>query len=141
MLVRQPNNDLGHVRTRAVAYRILVVDDDADAREVLAHLLEFDGYRVETAQHGREALELLTGRSYDVILSDMRMPQVTGEALYRHIERGWPHLAPRVVFMTAEQLTGAFQARYGGGTVPILTKPFTLGQLRQVLTSVIARAA
>jgi len=123
-----------------VAYRILVVDDDADAREVLAHLLEFDGYRVETAQHGREALELLTGRSYDVILSDMRMPQVTGEALYRHIERGWPHLALRVVFMTAGQLSRRFHEQYRA-RVPVLIKPFTRDQLRQVIVSVIARAA
>jgi len=122
-----------------VAYRILVVDDDADAREVLAHLLEFDGYRVETAQHGREALELLTGRSYDVILSDMRMPQVTGEALYRHIERGWPHLAPRMVFMTAGRPSRRFHEQYGA--VPVLIKPFTRDQLRQVIASVIARAA
>jgi two-component system NtrC family sensor kinase len=141
MLVRQPNSDLGHVRTPAIAYRILVVDDDADSREVLAHLLEFDGYHVETAQHGPEALELLAGRSYDVILSDMRMPQMSGGALYRRIERGWPHLAPRIVFMTAERLAGAFRAQYGSGTVPILTKPFTLEELRQVLASVIARAA
>ncbi len=124
-----------------MAYRVLVVDDDADSREVLARLLEFDGYHVETAQHGPEALELLVGRSYDVILSDMRMPQMNGGALYRRIEQGWPHLAPRVVFMTADRLTGAFQARYGGGTVPILTKPFTMEQSRQLLTSVIARAA
>jgi CheY-like chemotaxis protein len=119
----------------------LGVDDDADSREVLAHLLEFDGYHVETAQHGREALELLAGRSYDAILSDMRMPQMSGGALYRRIERGWPHLAPRVVFMTPERLTGAFRAQYGGGTVPTLTKPLTLEELRQVRTSVIARAA
>jgi CheY-like chemotaxis protein len=124
-----------------MAYRILVVDDDADSREVLGRLLELDGYDVETAQHGPAALELLAGRTYDVILSDMRMPQMSGGALYRHIERGWPHLAARVVFMTAERLTGAFQAQYGGGAVPVLTKPFTLEQIRQVLVSVIARAA
>jgi CheY-like chemotaxis protein len=69
------------------------------------------------------------------------MPQMSGGALYRRIERGWPHLAPRVVFMTAERLTRAFHAQYGGGTVPILTKPFTLEQIRRVLASVIARAA
>jgi CheY-like chemotaxis protein len=127
-------------KAQMVAYRILVVDDDADSREVLGRLLEFDGYHVETAQHGTEALELLAGRSYDVILSDMRMPQISCGALYRRIERGWPHLAPRVVFVTADRLTEAFQARHGGGTVPVLTKPFTLNQIRQVLTSVIARA-
>src|SRR5439155_21008971 len=126
---------------RAVAYRISVLVDEADSREVLGRLLEFDGSHVEAAQHGAEALELLAGRSYDVMLSDMRMPQISGGALYRRIERGWPQLAPRVVFMTADRLTEAFQAQHGGGTVPVLTKPFTLDQIRQTLTSVIARAA
>jgi CheY-like chemotaxis protein len=121
-------------------FRILLVDDETGSREVLACLLEFDGYHVETAQHGLEALELLARRSYDVILSDMRMPQMSGGALYRRIEHDWPHLAPRVVFMTAKRLTGAFQAQYGGGIVPILTKPFTREKkLRQVIASVIAR--
>lgn len=124
-----------------MAYRILLVDDEPHLREALASLLEFDGYHVETAQDGPEALELLAGRSYDVILSDVRMPRMRGDALYQHIEHGWPHLAPRVVFMTAERLAGAFQAQYGGATVPILTKPFTREQVRQVVASVIARAA
>src|SRR6266516_5192280 len=124
-----------------MAYSILLVDDDADSREIVARLLEADGYHVETVPHGAAALDLLVGRSYDVILSDMRMPQVTGEALYRRIERGWPHLASRVVFMTAEPLSGRFQAQYGDGTVPILAKPFTGEQLRRVIATVIARAA
>ena len=124
-----------------MAYRLLIVDDDEDSRDIVARLLELDGYQVDTAPHGSAALDLLVGRSYDVILSDMRMPQVTGEALYRRIERGWPHLASRVVFMTAEPLSGRFQAQYGDGTVPILAKPFTGEQLRRVIATVIARAA
>ena len=124
-----------------MAFCILLVDDEADSREIVARLLELDGYHVETAQDGSEALDLLTRRSYDVILSDIRMPQMSGEALYRHIENGWPRLAPRVVFMTAGRLSRAFEAQYGGGTVPMLTKPFTREQVRQVLAGVIARAA
>ena len=123
-----------------MAFCILLVDDEADSREIVARLLELDGYHVETAQDGSEALDLLTRRSYDVILSDIRMPQMSGEALYCHIEHGWPRLAPRFVFITAERLSRAFQAQYGGG-VPVLTKPFTREQIRQVIASVIARAA
>ena len=74
-----------------MAYRILVVDDDAGARAVLTAFLAQEGHRVETAGNGLEALEVLTGRSYDVILSDLRMPGMGGDELYRRIERGWPH--------------------------------------------------
>ena len=119
-----------------MAYRILVVDDDAGAREVLTALLAQEGHRVETAGNGLEALEVLAGRSYDVILSDLRMPGMGGDELYRRIERGWPHLAPRVIFMTAEQRSSGLQTQYGGAPVPILTKPFTLLQLRQAINSI-----
>jgi CheY-like chemotaxis protein len=100
--------------------------------------LGLDGHHVETAENGREALELLAGRSYDVILSNLRMPGMSGEDLYRRIERGWPHLAPRVVFVTGEK-PGGFQTQYGGASVPFLTKPYTPERLRQVIAEVIAR--
>src|SRR5712691_6397321 len=114
-----------------MAYRILVVDDDAGARAALAVLLGLEGHRVEMVENGLQALEVLAGRSYDVILSDLRMPGMDGDELYRRIERGWPHLAPRIVFMTAEQGTSGFQTQYGGAPVPTLRKPFTMEQLRQ----------
>src|SRR5712692_10615066 len=107
-----------------MAYRILIVDDDADSREMLAVQLGLHGYHVETAEDGRAALERLAGRSYDVILSDLRMPGMSGEDLYRRIEHGWPDLAPRVVFVTAQRPTRGFQTQYGGVPVPILAKPF-----------------
>jgi len=121
-----------------MAYRILVVEDEVDTRELLAFSLGLDGHHVETAENGREALELLAGRSYDVILSNLRMPVMSGEDLYRRIEHGWPHLAPRVVLVTGEPL-GEFQTQYGGAPVPVLTKPYTPQRLRQVIAEVIAR--
>ena len=119
-----------------MAYRILVVEDEVDTRELLAFTLGLDGHHVETAENGREALELLAGRSYDVILSDLRMPGMGGEELYRRIERGWPHLASRVIFMTAEKQSSGFRTQYGGAPVPILIKPFSLGQLRHAIDSI-----
>src|SRR5260370_14174636 len=73
-----------------MAYRILVVEDEVDTRELLTLTLGFDGHRVETVENAREALELLAGRSYDVILTNLRMPGMSGEELYQRIEQGWP---------------------------------------------------
>ncbi len=123
-----------------MAYRILVVEDEVDTRELLAFTLDLDGHHVETAEDGRKALELLAGRSYDVILSNLRMPGMIGEDLYRRIEHRWPHLAPRFVFVAGEK-PGGFQTQYGGAAVPVLTKPYTPERLRQVLAGVIARDA
>jgi two-component system NtrC family sensor kinase len=122
----------------AMPYRILVVEDEPDAREVLTFMLRLDDHNVNSVDNGRDALEALAGHSYDVILTDFRMPEMTGEDLYRRIERGWPHLAPRVVFVTADPAPG-FQTQYGGAPVPVLTKPYTPERLRQVMASVIAR--
>ncbi len=123
-----------------MACRILVVEDEVDTRELLAVTLGLHGHHVETAEDGRKALELLAGRSYDVILSNLRMPGMIGEDLYRRIEHRWPHLAPRFVFVAGEK-PGGFQTQYGGASVPVLTKPYTPERLRQVLAGVIARDA
>jgi len=123
---------------QTMAYRVLVVEDEVDTRELLAFTLGLDGHHVETAEDGRKALELLEARSYDVILSNLRMPGMSGEDLYRRIEHSWPHLAPRFVFVTGEK-PGGFQTQYGGAPVPVLTKPYTPERLRQVIAGVIAR--
>jgi CheY-like chemotaxis protein len=121
-----------------MAYRILMVEDDAAIRESVAALLRLDGHHVETVDDGREALSLLAGRSYDVILSDFRMPSMDGDELYRRIEQRWPHVARRVVFVTADDAT-VFRAQYGGAPVPTLTKPYTVEGLHEVIARVIAR--
>jgi CheY-like chemotaxis protein len=61
---------------RGMAYRILLVEDDADFREPLAILLSQDGYHVQAAVNGQEALEGLAGQSYDIIVSEsMRLSE------------------------------------------------------------------
>ena len=123
-----------------MGYRILLVEDEADFREPLAILLDQDGYNVQAAANGQEALEGLAGQqSYDVIVSDLRMPGIDGEQLFRRIEREWPHLASRVVIMTAERPTRGFLGLHDGAPVPILHKPFTPEHLEEVIASVIAR--
>ena len=123
---------------RVVAYRILVVDDQSDARDLLDFMLRWNGHDVDPVGGGPEALELLASRSYDVILTDLHMPGMSGEDLYRRIEHGWPHLAPRVVFVTAAPTDSVFRAQFGGGA-PVLTKPYTPARLLQMIEHVVAR--
>jgi CheY-like chemotaxis protein len=124
---------------KAMAYRILVVEDEPDTRELLEFTLRWTGHDVDIATGGREALELLAGRSYDVILSNLNMPGMSGEDLYQRIEHGWPHLSPRVVFVTAASPSDRFQAQFGGRPVPVLTKPYTRERLLKVIEDVVAR--
>jgi len=122
-----------------MAYHILVVEDGPDTRELLDFTLRWNGHHVDTATNGREALELLAEHSYDEILSNLNMPEMSGEDLYRRIEHGSPHLAPRVVFVTAARPDPSFRAQYGGRPVPVLTKPYTPERLLQVIDDVVAR--
>jgi CheY-like chemotaxis protein len=112
---------------------ILVVDDDAAVRTVVADTLAHDGHEVDLAQDGVDALYLLNRRSYDVIVSDLRMPMLDGPGLYQALRQRYAAALPRVIFVTgyaaAEPYT-AFLAETGD---PVLTKPFTVDELRQMI--------
>ena len=60
---------------------ILVVDDEPLVAALMADTLGLEGYEVETAKNGREALEKIATRSYDAVLSDLRMPELDGVGL------------------------------------------------------------
>jgi len=124
---------------KALAYRILVVEKEWYTRELLDLTLRLSGHSVDVASNGRDALQLLAEFSYDVILANLHMPEMSGEDLYRRIEHGWPHLVPRVVFVTAASLDVPLQAQYGGRPVPLLAKPYTNEQLFRVIEEVVAR--
>src|SRR5258706_16399528 len=80
--------------------QILVVEDDADLRRMLARVLSAT-YFVTTAGNGREALvRIRRGRRYDLILSDLAMPQLVGAQLYWELIEIAPAQARRMVFMS-----------------------------------------
>jgi len=120
------------------AKAILVVDDEAEIAEVLAEALERMGHHVEVALGGGRALELLTQRTYDLVLSDTKMPGVDGVALYREIERRFPALRERVVFLTGDVLDPEKRAFIERAGLPFLTKPFDVEEVRQVVHQVLA---
>jgi DNA-binding response OmpR family regulator len=122
----------GREREFAVAL-ILVVDDDATVRAVVADTLAQDGHEVDTAQDGVDALYLLKRRTYDIIISDLRMPILDGPGLYRSLQQRDATVLPHVIFVTgyadAEPYT-AFLAQTGA---PVLMKPFTPEELRLMI--------
>ena len=102
---------------------ILVIDDEPSIVRGLTRLLHRDGYRVATARNGRDALAQLQGQCYDVILSDLRMPELDGRAFYALLRQHCPALGARVIFLTGvsdEAENQAFLAQCGQ---PWLRKP------------------
>src|SRR5689334_4275087 len=112
---------------------ILVVDDEAEIREALADILLGERHRVVTATSGREALERLSSGHFDVILTDIRMPDIDGRALYQEIERRWPGRARRVVFVTGDTLASALREFVHASGRPVIEKPFLPSEVRRVI--------
>jgi two-component system NtrC family sensor kinase len=112
---------------------ILIVDDEAEIRETLAEILTGARHRVVTARSGREALERLTAEHYDVILTDIRMPDIDGRALYQEIERRWPRQARRIVFVTGDTLASALREFVSQSGRPVIEKPFLPGEVRRIV--------
>jgi PAS domain S-box-containing protein len=82
--------------------RILVVDDEPLILDLMLEVLVERGYQVDTAGNGREAARKIDGEPYDLVISDVRMPQMNGMDLYRRVLSSRPELEGRVVFVTGD---------------------------------------
>jgi len=112
---------------------VLIVDDEAEIRDALSEILTGARHRVVTANSGREALEKLATEHYDVILTDIRMPDLDGRALYQEIERRWPGREGRVVFVTGDTLASALREFVSECGRPVIEKPFLPSEVRRVV--------
>jgi len=108
--------------------RILVVDDEPKFGGLVAEMLEVDGHVVVRAVGGREALTHLAARSFDVVVTDLRMSEVDGLAVLREARTGRP--PAEVILMTAYGTAGSAVEAMKAGAADYLTKPFSMDELR-----------
>jgi two-component system NtrC family sensor kinase len=116
---------------------ILVVDDEPGIRRALLLLMRREGHKVDTAMHGLEALHMLQKQPYDLVLCDLRMPELDGPSLYQQVVACQPQYQRRFVFLTGDTLspeTETFLARTGAVR---LVKPFSAAQGRQAVRQVL----
>ncbi len=116
--------------------RILIVEDDALLNKTLAYNLISDGWDVAPALNAKTAANLLAGRSYDLVLLDINLPDGNGYDLCRLIKPEHPDTV--VIFLTAndqecDQLRG-----YEAGAVDYITKPFSIGALQRKIRAMFA---
>jgi DNA-binding NtrC family response regulator len=121
--------------------RILVVDDEPGIAEVLAEVFALDGHVVEIVGNGEEALEKLAAERYDLILSDVHMPDLDGPALYREVERRHPDLLPLFIFLTGDIMSPETAQFLAQSAVPCLSKPFTLDMVRELVQRVLSETS
>ena len=115
--------------TTRPAHRALVVDDDAEMRRLLTLFLEKEGYAVETADDGREALERARSARPDLVLLDLRMP-VLGGIEFLRVRRAERDLAAIPVLVLSSDPGGAYVAAALEAD-GFLAKPLDLKELRR----------
>jgi PAS domain S-box-containing protein len=112
--------------------RLLVVDDEPAIGRYVSEYLTNEGVIVTAVDSGREAVELLAqGGEFDAVLTDLRMPDVSGDKLIEFIADNRPDLAGRVVMMTGDAL--GTEVNTHSRDVPVIVKPLELRTLRAAL--------
>ena len=120
-----------------VRARVLVVDDEVSARSALATLLRDEGFAVDVAADGSEALERVTALAPDVVLTDLHMPGLTGVELLARTKEIAPETI--VVLMTARAEVDTAIAALQAGAEDYLTKPLRIEEVSVILTRALER--
>ncbi|MHB0877964.1 MAG: hybrid sensor histidine kinase/response regulator [Anaerolineae bacterium] len=119
--------------------RVLVVEDETAVAAVLQRLLVKRGCKVSVANSGVEALRLVSGQSFDAIISDIRMPEMGGIALWENLRNDYPELASRVIFVTGDTANADTSEFLKNAGQPILPKPFGAEDLAKAINLLQAR--
>ena len=109
---------------------VLVVDDDAQVRQAIRWALEDEGLAVVTAADGREALGLAGERVPDLVVLDITLPELNGDAVARHLRSGRAHPMP-ILLITADGQAPPKARRVGA--YAFLRKPFRIEDLLEAV--------
>lgn len=119
--------------------RILVVDDEPDVRELVEALLAGPGRDIEGADGGKAALDRLSVQRYDLVVCDLRMPEIDGVQVYRAIQQQ-PAPRPIVLFMSGFTNAAQFVPFFREVEAPVAEKPFDVPGLRRTVSRLLGEA-
>jgi PAS domain S-box-containing protein len=115
--------------------RILMIDDEAALAEMICEYLNMTGHHAQFCSSTDEALALMDRAKFDLVISDFRMPGLTGEQLFEKTLHRNPELARRVVFMTGDIIGADAKRFFSTHDVPCLTKPCALPTIERFINS------
>ena len=118
-------------------HTVLVVDDEESIREIVEEGLSARGMKVETAGSSEEALSHLASHSYDVILSDMNLPGLPGDQLFRRLRAQPGKTMPQFIFMTGDMLEPSALKQFADAGARVLQKPFPIAALAKLLVELL----
>lgn len=119
-------------------YSILIVDDDSSILQLLEARLTKAGFQVWTATHGKQALQKLCEHSIDLVLSDVKMPGLSGKELLQEVTENWPGIP--VVLLTAYGDVQDAVSSMHQGAADYITKPFDGPDLVKRIQNLLAQA-
>jgi two-component system response regulator AtoC len=115
--------------------QILIADDEANLRRILAAQLQNDGYDVFEVGDGRAAIDALGEHHIDAVITDLRMPQVDGIGVLRHCQEHMPELP--VILITAHGTVETAVQAMRQGAFDFISKPFDLAEIRNVIAKAV----
>lgn len=119
--------------------QILVIDDESSNRDALSMLLSSAGYRVESASSGEEALEILEKTSFEIIITDLFLPGVSGIDLLKKVKVDSPYT--NVILITGHASAESAVEAMKEGAFDYITKPFNFEKLKIIVAKALEKSA
>lgn len=134
-----PSNVLTDTGTQHQSRRALVVDDEPMVLEVCKAALEQADFCVDAVQSGEAALEQLTKASYDLLVSDVRMPGMEGIKFLEQIDHIYPEILEQTILITGDAVNSVTSAFLDRTNITVLEKPFDLTELQRLAKLILER--
>ncbi len=113
--------------------KILVVDDSTSMRQMVEFTLKTGNHDIKCVENGKEALSLANEESFDLVITDVNMPEMNGYELTENLRRHDKYLSTPIIMLTTESDTKAKQTGRAAGATGWLMKPFNPDQLLKVV--------
>jgi CheY-like chemotaxis protein len=118
---------------------VLVVDDEEPVLRLLTRLLHDLGHQVVAVTSGAAALEAAATQQFDLLLTDVKMPEMDGFALVEALRQRDAALAEQVIYITGDTLSALTREQMERGEAIFLVKPFAIAQLEETLQRLLRR--
>lgn len=119
----------------AAKKRILIVEDEADFRDLISHILEGKGYEALGAPNGEEGLRLYEDRSPDLVLLDVHLPDMNGFEICRRIRSQGPRPETPILICTVRSEVAPVAEGLGSGATDYVIKPFQISDLLERISA------
>jgi len=113
--------------------RILVVDDEKYILDFFVEVFQTLPMEVHTASDGRVAMNKMLSTEYDLVVSDFKMPQMSGKELFTWIKENRPQLASRIIFVTGDTVSLETRSFFEDNQNRYLAKPFKIEEVKEVI--------